>query len=234
MDSKPFAQRVLQLGFAVVPAILTAAEITRFIGITDRLFSEAGEGTRGTYAVRNLLQRSGETRDFASSKEIRGLVEPILGKQAFPARALLFDKTPQANWKVTWHQDLAITVRTKIEQPGFSGWSQKAGLFHVQPPQEILEQMLTVRVHLDDCPASNGALRVIPGSHSKGRLNSSEIQAHTGTGRAVHCNVGPGGALLMRPLLLHSSSASVSPAHRRVIHIEFAACQLPGGLEWMS
>jgi hypothetical protein len=229
-----FAQRVLHVGFAVIPRMLSAAEIPRLVGTTDRLFGEAADSTRGTYAVRNLLQRSTEIRDFASSEEIRGLVEPILGEQALPTRALLFDKTPQANWKVAWHQDLSITVRAKIEQPGFSGWSRKAGLLHVQPPQEILEQMLTVRVHLDDCPASNGALRVIPGSHSNGRLTGREIQAHTRGSCAVHCNVGPGGAVLMRPLLLHSSSASVSPAHRRVIHIEFAACQLPGGLEWMS
>ena len=36
----------------------------------------------------------------------------------------------------------------------------------------------------------------------------------------------------MRPLLLHASSASQSPRHRRVIHLEYAADPLPGGLVW--
>jgi hypothetical protein len=36
----------------------------------------------------------------------------------------------------------------------------------------------------------------------------------------------------MRPLLLHSSSAAAAPASRRVIHIEFAAAELPDGIQW--
>jgi hypothetical protein len=33
----------------------------------------------------------------------------------------------------------------------------------VHPPAEILDKMLTLRVHLDDCGEENGPLRVIPG-----------------------------------------------------------------------
>jgi hypothetical protein len=43
-----------------------------------------------------------------------------------------------------------------------------------------------------------------------------------------------GGALLMRPLLLHASSACVVPKPRRVIHLEFVAEHLPDGLEWFD
>lgn len=36
----------------------------------------------------------------------------------------------------------------------------------------------------------------------------------------------------MRPLLLHASSPALAPAHRRVLHLEYAAAPLPPGLEW--
>jgi hypothetical protein len=46
------------------------------------------------------------------------------------------------------------------------------------------------------------------------------------------CTLPRGGVLLMRPLLLHASSPSAMPAHRRVIHIEYATGELPAGLTW--
>jgi ectoine hydroxylase-related dioxygenase (phytanoyl-CoA dioxygenase family) len=145
---------------------------------------------------------------------------------------LLFDKPPEANWKVPWHQDLTIAVKEKRDTPGFGPWSIKAGVLHVQPPVAVLETMLAVRIHLDDCDESNGPLRVIPGSHLLGRLSTEQIREMSAP-PAVSCTVEAGGALLMRPLLLHASSASRSPLHRRVIHIEFASCDLPGELEWL-
>lgn len=109
----------------------------------------------------------------------------------------------------------------------------KAGVLHVQPPVSVLESMLAVRIHLDDCGKSNGPVRVIPGSHLQGRLSTDQI--HRFSERpATSCTVAAGGVLLMRPLLLHASSASYLPRHRRVIHLEFASGALPGGLTWFS
>jgi len=174
-----------------------------------------------------------EVRSLAKSPAVRALVDPVLGPKAFPVRGIMFDKPPEANWKVPWHQDLSITVKEKKGVSGFGSWSRKAGVLHVQPPDSVLQNMLAVRIHLDDCGESNGAVRVIPGSHLQGRLNTEQIQRFS-TARAVFCAVAVGGALLMRPLLLHASSASVSPFHRRVIHLEFASGALPRGLEWHS
>ena len=92
-------------------------------------------------------------------------------------RAIYFDKSPEANWLVPWHQDLTVALRSRREVPGFGPWSVKDGVPHVQPPVERLEQMLTVRLHLDDADEGNGALRVLPGSHRSGRLSSTQIQA---------------------------------------------------------
>jgi hypothetical protein len=41
-----------------------------------------------------------------------------------------------------------------------------------------------------------------------------------------------GGALAMRPLILHASSKATSLASRRVLHFVFGPPKLPLGLEW--
>ena len=132
-----------------------------------------------------------------------------------------------------WHQDLSIAVKERKDVLGFGAWSTKAGIVHVQPSASVLERLLTIRIHLDDCDESNAPVRVIPGSHLQGRMSTEQIH-QISTAPALSCIVAAGRVLLMRPLLLHATSASQSPLHRRVIHIEFASCPLPGGLEWFS
>ena len=106
-------------------------------------------------------------------------------------------------------------------------------MLHVQPPAEVLEHMVSVRFHLDDCGEENGALRDIPGSHLRGRIPEEDIPAMRETPEVV-CAVAVGGALLMRPLLLHASSPSRVPGHRRVVHLDYASVQLPNGMRWFS
>jgi hypothetical protein len=140
-------------------------------------------------------------------------------------------KTPDANWKVVWHQDRTIAVRERKEVAEFGPWSIKAGVQHVQPPASLMSTMIAIRLHLDESRESNGPLRVIPGSHRAGYLSNADIDNWRGRS-SVTCTVPRGGAKLMRPLLLHASSSSSKPEPRRVIHLEFAADDLPGGLEW--
>lgn len=110
----------------------------------------------------------------------------------------------------------------------------KDEVVHVQPPTHILAEMITVRLHLDECGADNGALRVIPGSHRQGELDMAQINHWTDARESVTCEVPRGGAVVMRPLLLHSSSPARMPSHRRVLHIEYAASELPNGLKWFE
>ena len=208
-------------GYAVVEDVLDSAAVDELILLTAEVASRGRGGTR------NLLDGA-EFRKLAASRVLRDLVEPVLGCRCWAVRALYFDKTPESNWKVPWHQDLVIAVGERVEgAAGYGAWSVKAGVPHVEPPVEILARMLAVRIHLDDCGLENGPLRVKPGSHRLGRLTGNE-QIDGG----VSCCVRRGGVILMRPLLLHASSAAESPAHRRVIHIEYAAGELPGGVQW--
>jgi ectoine hydroxylase-related dioxygenase (phytanoyl-CoA dioxygenase family) len=185
----------------------------------------------GTYALRNVLELEA-VADLARCAAVRDLVEPVLGSDARAVRGIFFDKVPGANWHVPWHQDRSIAVRERVEVPGYGPWSVKDGVVHVQPPAEVLENMVTVRIHLDPCPTENGALQVLPGTHRLGII-PGEILRDIHTRYATEtCAVPQGGVLVMRPLLVHASRASDLPAHRRVVHIEFAAGELPGGLAW--
>jgi ectoine hydroxylase-related dioxygenase (phytanoyl-CoA dioxygenase family) len=222
-------------GFAVVEGIVPDRSVdalnTALSGVDES--SQATVQRRGrVHAIRNLLEVVPEVRTLARSEAVRALVEPVLGPECFAVRGILFDKTPEANWKVAWHQDLTIAIKEQKEAPGFGPWSEKAGVVHVQPPAEVLERMLTVRVHLDPCGPENGPVQVLPGSHAEGRLSAPEVSRWREGYEPVLCTSARGGALLMRPLILHASSPATVPAHRRVVHLEFAAEELPHGLEW--
>jgi len=234
-DTSPYRDQVLTDGFLVVPGIIANRQIADLIEELNLLGQNDSIRRRGgIFAVRNLLVALPTIRALAESDWARELVAPILGEDAFPVRGILFDKTPDANWKVPWHQDVTIAIAERREVEGFGPWSIKAGVLHVQPPAPILENMLTVRIHLDSCGAENGALRVIAGSHLAGRLHESEAYSIGANKSSVVCAAEAGDALLMRPLLLHASSASAIPAHRRVIHIDYANRRLPGGLRWLA
>ena len=222
-------------GFSIVPGVFGVQHIECLKDELSSIAEAEGVRRRGEiYAIRNLLEACAAVRNLATSPQIRTLVDPVLGKGSFPVRSLLFDKTAQANWLVPWRQDMTICVAEKREVPGYGPWSIKAGQWHVQPPMTVLERMLSVRIHLDHCDESNGALRVIPGTHCRGRLSPDAIRcAERANGISV-CSIKGGGVLLMKPLLVHASSAAKDAAHRRVVHIDFANCELSGGITWQA
>lgn len=213
-------------GFTIVDKYLDRDTIDRLIqDITDLNLTPERAG------IRNILELLPNVQQLAESPEILALIQPILDNRATVVRGIFFDKQPTANWKVPWHQDVTIAVKNRLDLPGYQPWSSKGGIYHVQPPVAILEQMLTVRIHLDRTDESNGALKVISGSHCDGKLSSDSINIWKQLDSTI-CTCEPGGILLMRPLLLHASSAAIVPIHRRVIHFDYAGCDLPEGLEW--
>ncbi|RLS38834.1 MAG: hypothetical protein DWH78_05865 [Planctomycetota bacterium] len=127
---------------------------------------------------------------------------------------------------------MSIAVKQRHELDGYQAWTKKAGVQCVQPPRNVMNQVLALRLHLDDCRAENGALKVLPGTHRDVPLGTAEIEQLAGAGSEVVCEVPAGGAILMNPLLFHASSPMNRPGHRRVIHLEFTAMELPPPLEW--
>jgi ectoine hydroxylase-related dioxygenase (phytanoyl-CoA dioxygenase family) len=222
-------------GFAIVEDVLSREQVSSLLRALEHVDDPVSVRRRsGVFAVRNLLDVSREIQDLTESELIRALIEPVLGPVFFPIRGILFDKIADANWNVPWHQDVTIAVQERFDVDGFGPWSIKSGVLHVQPPAPILEKMLTVRLHLDPCGEDNGALRVIPGSHQLGKIAEGSIEPFRRGSREHVCAVGVGGALLMRPLVLHASYPARVPGHRRVIHLDFASVSLPFGLKWST
>lgn len=219
MDNAIITQ-VEEAGFAVIQACLDEA--------TVEVLSKHFDDSRSP--ERNLLSIP-EVRRIALSRCVREIMETMLGPGCFAVRGIFFNKTRSSNWKVVWHQDLTIAIRERKDVNGFGPWTMKAGVLHVQPPSEIMSNILSIRLYLDESGSDNGPLRVIAGSHRDGRFSAEQITKWDKK-KSVTCTVPRGGALLMRPLLLHASSACAMPKSRRVIHLEFAAADLPHGLEW--
>ena len=169
---------------------------------------------------------------LTNSYELINLASSILGSKPQIVRVVYFDKTPDKNWLVTWHQDKTITVDRKVNLSEWGPWSVKDHTHHVQPPLEVLNKMVTFRVHLDDADENNGCLKVIPKSHELGILSQPQLTEVVNTQEAFSCIAQEGDLVLMKPLLLHSSSKSINPCHRRVVHIEYSNYHLPDKLSW--
>ena len=166
-------QELASNGFAIVEDVLTDSLVKKLIEEIERAFVR--RGNHKGYGLRQLTKAVPEVLEIAQSQALRDLVEPVLGTKAFVIQSLFFDKTPDANWNVAWHQDLMIPVESKVDDPQYGPWSLKDEVWHVQPPPAMLEGILTVRLHLDDCLEGNGPLRVLPGSHTAGILTAEKI-----------------------------------------------------------
>lgn len=208
--------------------------------ITDPLFGdELGPQLENT--IPKLKQDSVGTRNLMEhswcadlAKLIRGhqLIAPFLSVATVAVQCNLFKKSKNQNWLVPVHQDLGIAVREKIEHPALTGWTEKEGSIFVQPPDSVLREMVVVRFHIDECGLDDGPLRVVPGSHKAGRLSSQAALAERDRIGETLCPVERGGAMLMKPLLLHASSKACGHSRRRVLHFVFAPPLLPFGLKW--
>lgn len=190
------------------------------------------ENEVNNYGVRDLMNKAPGIRHLATSYPLISIAREILGEQAKPVRSVFFDKVPEANWNVAWHQDTSIALKAKHEVSGFGPWSEKQGVVHTEPPVEYLANTLTLRIHLDNANKETGVLRVVPGTHRDGRIRSEELLNIVERSEIIECNASPGDVLLMNPLLFHSSRKATTPSHRRIIHIEYSAMELPAPLEW--
>lgn len=206
-----------------------------------RRLMDRRETTVVAQALERLRLRRAGTRNLLDQPWCRALVlrvkRRLVAAEVLPAshvavQCTLFDKTPRRNWLVALHQDLSIPVRSRVDHASLGAWSKKEGCDFVQPPAGVLEQLIAVRLHVDDCGLENGSLRVVPASHRSGRLSEAEAFDFRARIGEEPCIARSGDALLMRPLLLHASSKATAPSRRRVLHVLFGPLTLPHGLEW--
>ncbi|WP_232731512.1 phytanoyl-CoA dioxygenase family protein [Tenacibaculum sp. SZ-18] len=209
--------------------------------ISERIFSKSelnqmilalGENGK-SFAVRQLVEKCPEILNLIfQNKVFKELYSDLCGMEYFLTKAIFFNKPKMSNWFVSYHQDLSISVKNKSNEEGFQNWTVKDNQLGVIPPKQILNNTVTMRIHLDRTDESNGALKVIPKSHSKGIIRIDESFKINNYEKEFLCEVEEGGVMIMKPLLLHASERSVSNFDRRVIHLEFCNTDVP--MEWLE
>lgn len=218
-------------GYTLLPAAFGGDEIQTLIQELVRSFeNENGPSllkSRGRiYGSRNLMDTFRAVCEIPQRPVIREFLSSVMGPQTGLVRALYFDKPPDRSWSLPWHRDRTIAVkRNDLPSGKFRNPTVKAGIPHVEAPDSLLTEMLTIRVHLDPMTIENGPLSVIPGSHK-----NTESTAEP---KMVLADAGD--VFVMRPLLSHSSSNSRegTTLHRRVIHLELSPIDtLPDGFQW--
>ncbi len=220
-------------GFIILPnsiddsTLASSADAIEQVSITNTNFRR----TNDLFAIRNLLQEVPELDKLLWHAPFNRLLDQVVGYGTDCVKAIYFDKPAGSNWVVPWHQDLQISVDRQESVARWTNWNRRHGQWRVQPSTYYLNYLTTVRIHLDECDETNGALKVIPGSHKRGILTDADLQSLDKT-QAVTCCVPKGGLLIMKPLLVHASGKSTGSGNRRVIHLELTDRSLPKGLQW--
>ncbi len=227
-----YRNQVAEVGFTTIREIYTDEEVGKIIDTIARvdMSKETFRKSNDLFAIRQFLKEVPETQNLVFNDKLKQIIHEVFGKNYFVVKSIYFDKPGTSNWYVAYHQDLTISVDKKIDIESFGPWTVKQNQFAVQPPVEILENIFTIRIHLDDTDENNGALRVIEKSHLK-KIYGAETINWTKE-KEITCNVEKGGVMIMKPLILHSSGRTTNNKKRRVIHIEFADINLPDGLSW--
>lgn len=223
---------IFEKGFTVVNGIFSGEEIERITHCIQNIDTsrENFRKSENLFAIRQFLKEIPEIKDLIFNDNIKKVIREVFGEKYVAVKSIYFDKPEKSNWYVAYHQDLTISVDKKINLPDFGPWTTKQNQFAVQPPLDVLENIYTIRIHLDDTDEHNGALKVVPKSHSKGIYRPETIDWSVETEEI--CSVEKGGIMIMKPLTLHGSNRTTNGKKRRVIHIEFSDRELPEELQW--
>ncbi|WDF46532.1 phytanoyl-CoA dioxygenase family protein [Chryseobacterium sp. KACC 21268] len=227
-----YKTEIFQKGFTIINDVFSEQEINQIINVIDSIdmSKETFRKSEDLFAIRQFLNEVPESHRFIFNDNIRKIINEIFGTDYFVVKSIYFDKPEKSNWYVSYHQDLTISVDKKLELNGFGPWTTKQNQFAVQPPIDYLKNIFTIRIHLDDTNENNGALKVVPNSHSKEIYRPETIDWNVETEEI--CSVNKGGIMIMKPLILHGSNRTTNNQKRRVIHIEFSSMELPEEINW--
>jgi len=232
-----FTKNKLELeenGYSVITNLYSNREIYRILTCIENAEQDRNSfmKTKDLFAIRQLINNVPELSDLLFNKKLIELISTLSESEYFLTKAIYFDKPSKSNWFVAYHQDLIISVNKKHELENYSNWTFKKGQYGVQPPIKILQDTITIRIHLDKTDKENGALKVIPKSHLNGiiRIDSKNWNQEN----EIICEVEKGGAMLMKPLTLHASNRTTNGKNRRVIHLEFNKHLLTEPLSWLE
>jgi ectoine hydroxylase-related dioxygenase (phytanoyl-CoA dioxygenase family) len=233
-DVNMYRTQIEDTGFVTINNVFSDGEVEKILQLINQADTSRKTFRKSAdlFAIRQFLKEVPGISNLILNDEFKLLIHSLFESDHFIVKSIYFDKPEQSNWFVSYHQDLTISVDRKVDLSDYSKWTVKQDQFSVQPPLNILKQIYTVRIHLDDTDENNGALKVVPGSHLKGVYRPEDIDWSKETEQI--CDVTRGGVMIMKPLLLHSSSRTTNNNKRRVIHIEFCNQELHEELKWVE
>jgi hypothetical protein len=92
--------------------------------------------------------------------------------------------------------------------------------------------MITLRVHLDPVDGGNAPLRAALGSHRLGRVAAENAAVSAAEHPVIDCLAQLGDVWAYATPILHASDRAEPPRRRRVLQVDYADFDLPGGLAW--
>jgi hypothetical protein len=222
MTSSNFSAEFAALGVLPIPAALPAERLSWLWSHVQPETADGAVTTRsGTYGARSLLVARPQLRHVFAELDLDGIAARALGVPAFSIDAQFFDKNSGANWTVPAHQDIVVPVPSNASPACVRNIRTRHGTTYGEPPVQVLEELVAVRVHFDDSDVNSGGLSIAPGSHARGRLSDGELrQFPSETFRPYDCRAGD--VLVMKPLVVHRSPRAASPVRRRVLHVLYA------------
>jgi hypothetical protein len=169
--SAVLSQKIAEDGFAILPDIFSSADIDNLIhGLVEFPL------TRSRAGIRHAMHHP-DVSEFAHDPLLCDMASSIFNQKAVPYRATLFDKSPDSNWLVVWHQDTALPRRERKEQTGWGPWSVKEGISYAHAPASALSEILALRL------ISMTHMRRTDRSELSRELTSTEFSATT---RSMH------------------------------------------------
>jgi len=183
-------------GWELICSPYSVTQLEALRAAASRLADQMNPAVRETggavYAARNVLDLAPDLIHLWRAPILMDRIREILGERTGLVRALYFDKPPEQTWALPWHKDLLIAVADEAVVPkSYSRPRLRAGVLHTEPPVEVLNSMLTLRIHLDAMTAENGPLKVLSRSHTTGKT----LQTNGFAERTIQCEAGD--ALLM-------------------------------------
>lgn len=203
-------------GFTIEKSVLSVTACEHIISLLPECSYKIRDVLSKVPAIIPILKESGVLGHFKTT-HIR--------------RSVLFAKPPAKNWKVPWHQDILVQIDDTSGTDASGEVFIKEGIPHICPPQSVMENIVSVRIHLTECHASDGPLRVKPNTHSFGYTEFNGISdLDSSNSTNVLCDAGD--VLYFSPLLLHSSMPTQSDKPRMVLHLELSDHNLPAPYSW--
>ena len=219
-------------GYAIIQSVYSKHETDTIAHCIQHSINSSDSEGQDVFAIRQCLKQIPEVKPLIFTEKLKTILDNNFKSSYHLSKAIYFNKPPHSNWFVSYHQDLSISVKEKIETESYSRWTNKKGQIGVIPPVSILEDIITLRIHLDHTTKDNGALRIIPKSHNKGIIPPDKFA--TSKTHEVLCEANTGDVMLMKPLTLHASDKTINNTSRRVLHLEFSSLDLTPPLEWLE